>query len=217
LCLPSVGIERFEFGDLQRPVSQSAVEPIFRAVYRTNFMASGKLKSFSKPSTINSMLDFVQPSSILDVISSAYSSRIGAQCLFSKSAIHCEGRTISNTPFSTCCISNAVSRFSTIFGMIPVGNQRLQQPSWSFEHIRQSPLEYYWGPCLHVSTGIIVSETMLIYCGGQLVTSPLWAQELSFEHLLEIVRTHTESTNRSLITRLWVFTLLSLPVSSPVT
>jgi hypothetical protein len=26
---------------------------------------------------------------------------------------------------------------------------------------------------------------------GQLVTSPLWVQELSFEHLLEIARTHT--------------------------
>src|SRR5271156_4565519 len=27
---------------------------------------------------------------------------------------------------------------------------------------------------------------------GQLVTSPLWAQELSFEHLLEIARAHTD-------------------------
>ena len=31
---------------------------------------------------------------------------------------------------------------------------------------------------------------------GQLVTSPLWARELSFEHLLEIARTHTDSTSK---------------------
>jgi hypothetical protein len=32
---------------------------------------------------------------------------------------------------------------------------------------------------------------------GQLVTSPLWAQELSFEHLLEIARTQIENNKLS--------------------
>jgi hypothetical protein len=34
---------------------------------------------------------------------------------------------------------------------------------------------------------------------GQLVTSPLWAQELSFEHLLEIARTHTDRGQASFL------------------
>src|ERR1700751_2581469 len=41
---------------------------------------------------------------------------------------------------------------------------------------------------------------------GQLVTSPLRAQELSFEHLLEIARTHTDRQQANFLTktRLWV-------------
>jgi len=34
---------------------------------------------------------------------------------------------------------------------------------------------------------------------GQLVTGPLWAQELSFEHLLEIARTHTDSDKQAFL------------------
>jgi hypothetical protein len=39
---------------------------------------------------------------------------------------------------------------------------------------------------------------------GQLVTSPLWAQELSFMHLLEIVRTQTDNKEAFYETCLWV-------------
>src|SRR5277367_404667 len=34
-------------------------------------------------------------------------------------------------------------------------------------------------------------------CYSVVVTSPLWAQELSFEHLLEIARTHTDRQQAS--------------------
>jgi hypothetical protein len=34
---------------------------------------------------------------------------------------------------------------------------------------------------------------------GQLVTSPLWAQELSFKHLLEIARTHIDRQQASFL------------------
>jgi len=116
LCLQSVGIQRFEFGDLQRPLSQSAVEPIFRAVYRTNFMGFKEAEKLLQ--AVHDRFHVRFCTAFLDLGCHLLSRFIPhrSTMTFSKSAIHCKSRTISTTPFSTCCISNAVSRFLTIFG-----------------------------------------------------------------------------------------------------
>ena len=49
---------------------------------------------------------------------------------------------------------------------------------------------------------------------GQLVTSPLWAQELSFEHLLEIARTDRQTTSKLSTQRVSRFCLPIVAVPS---
>jgi len=66
-------------------------------------------------------------------------------------------------------------------------------------------------PCTMASHSLWIS----VMWWGQLVTSPLWAWGLSSEHLLEMARTHTRGRQQSLTTRLWDFTLLSLPFPPP--
>ena len=46
--------------------------------------------------------------------------------------------------------------------------------------------------------GHLTQELRLVWW-GQLVTSPLWAQELSFEHLLEIAKTHSDREQASFL------------------
>ena len=51
---------------------------------------------------------------------------------------------------------------------------------------------------------------------GQLVTSPLWAQQLSFEHLLEIAKTHRQTTSELSTKRVSRFCLPIAVVLFPI-